>query len=39
MRRQRSESTSIAKLLQIFEGRSFDFTRKVIDKDYNGAVR
>jgi hypothetical protein len=32
-------SDSLLKLLQVFEGRRFDFTKKVIDKDYNGALR
>jgi hypothetical protein len=32
-------SDTLLKFLQIFEGRSFDFTKKVIDKDYNGALR
>jgi hypothetical protein len=32
-------SDPLLRLLQVFEGRSFDFTRKVIDKDYNGALR
>jgi hypothetical protein len=32
-------SDSLLKFLQIFEGKNFDFTKKVIDKDYNGAVR
>jgi len=32
-------SDSLQKFLQIFEDKNFDFTKKVIDKDYNGAVR
>jgi hypothetical protein len=32
-------SDPLLKLLQVFEGRRFDFTKKVIDKDYNGALR
>jgi hypothetical protein len=32
-------SDPLLKLLQVFEGRNFDFTKKVIDKDYNGALR
>ena len=32
-------SDSLLKFLQIFEGKNFDFTKKAIDKDYNGAVR
>jgi hypothetical protein len=31
-------SDSLQKFLQIFEDKNFDFTKKVIDKDYNGAV-
>jgi hypothetical protein len=32
-------STDLAKFLQIFEGKNFDFTKKVVDKDYNGGLR
>jgi len=32
-------SEALLKFLQIFEGKNFDFTKKVIDKDCNGAVR
>ena len=32
-------SSSLAKFLEIFEKKNFDFTKKVIDKDYNGALR
>src|SRR5262249_48839316 len=34
-----NSSDTLLKFLQIFEGKSFDFTKKVIDKDYNGALR
>ena len=27
------------RFLQTFEGKKFDFTKKAIDKDYNGALR
>ena len=32
-------STTLANALQVFEGKNFDFTKKVIDKDYNGGLR
>jgi len=32
-------STTLANALQIFEGKNFDFTKKVVDKDYNGGLR
>jgi hypothetical protein len=32
-------SESLMRFLQTFEGRNFDFTKKAIDKDYNGALR
>jgi hypothetical protein len=32
-------SESLMRFLQTFEGKNFDFTKKAIDKDYNGAVR
>lgn len=32
-------STTLANALQIFEGEKFDFTKKVVDKDYNGGLR
>jgi hypothetical protein len=32
-------STDLAKFLQVFEGKNFDFTKKVLDKDYNGGLR
>ncbi|MFL6824760.1 MAG: hypothetical protein ACJ8FA_19535 [Xanthobacteraceae bacterium] len=32
-------SETLLRLLQVFEGRSLDFAKKVIDKDYNGALR
>jgi hypothetical protein len=32
-------SDPLLKLLQVFESRRLDFTKKVIDKDYNGALR
>ena len=32
-------STTLANALQVFEGKKFDFTKKVIDKDYNGGLR
>jgi len=32
-------SDALMRFLQTFEGKKFDFTKKAIDKDYNGAVR
>ena len=32
-------SGTVANALQIFEGKNFDFTKKVVDKDYNGVLR
>src|SRR5262245_23950683 len=32
-------SDSLLSFLQVFDSRSFDFTKKVIDKDYNGGLR
>jgi hypothetical protein len=32
-------SESLMRFLQTFEGKNFDFTKKAIDKDYNGALR
>ena len=32
-------SGSLLRLLQVFEGKNFDFAKKVVDKDYNGALR
>lgn len=32
-------SGTLANALQVFEGKNFDFTKKVVDKDYNGALR
>jgi hypothetical protein len=31
-------SGTLTNAMQIFEGKNFDFTKKVIDKDYNGAL-
>ena len=31
--------STLTNALQIFDGKNFDFTRKVIDKDYNGGLR
>jgi len=34
------ESSSVlTNAMQIFEGKNFDFTKKVVDKGYNGALR
>ena len=30
-------SGTLANAFQVFEGKNFDFTKKVVDKDYNGA--
>ena len=32
-------SEFLLKVFQIFEGKNFDFTKKAIDKDYNGGLR
>jgi hypothetical protein len=32
-------SADAQRLLQFFDGKTFDFTRKVIDRDFNGALR
>jgi len=32
-------SGSLLRLLQVFEGKKFDLTKKVVDHDYNGALR
>jgi hypothetical protein len=32
-------SGTLANALQVFEGKNFDFTKKVADKGYNGALR
>ncbi len=32
-------SGTLANAFQVFEGKNFDFTKKVVDKDYNGALR
>jgi hypothetical protein len=32
-------SGTLANALQIFEGKNFDFTKKVVDKNYNGVLR
>jgi hypothetical protein len=32
-------SEPLQRLLQVFDGKNFDFTKKVIDKDYNGGLR
>jgi hypothetical protein len=34
-----SSTEALANTLKIFEGKTFDFTRKVVDKDYNGGLR
>jgi hypothetical protein len=31
-------SGTVANALQIFEGKNFDFIKKVVDKDYNGVL-
>lgn len=31
-------SGTLTNALQVFEGKNFDFTKKVFDKDYNGAL-
>jgi hypothetical protein len=31
-------SGTLANAFQVFEGKNFDFTKKVVDKDYNGAL-
>ena len=30
---------TLVNALQVFEGKNFDFTKKVVDKDYSGALR
>ena len=32
-------SGTLANAMQVFEGKNFDFTKKVVDKGYNGALR
>ncbi len=32
-------SGTLMNALQVFDGKNFDFTRKVIDRDYNGGLR
>jgi hypothetical protein len=32
-------SATLTNAFQVFEGKNFDFTKKVLDKDYNGALR
>jgi hypothetical protein len=32
-------SGTLGNAFQVFEGKNFDFTKKVLDKDYNGALR
>jgi hypothetical protein len=32
-------SGTLANAFQVFEGKNVDFTKKVVDKDYNGALR
>jgi hypothetical protein len=32
-------SADAQRLLQFFDGKTFDFTKKVIDRDFNGALR
>ena len=32
-------ATTLAGAFQVFEGKNFDFTKKVVDKDYNGGLR
>jgi len=31
-------SGTLTNAFQVFEGKNFDFTKKVVDKDYNGAL-
>jgi opacity protein-like surface antigen len=36
---QPDSSNTVAGAFKIFEGKHFDFTRKVIDRDFNGSLR